>query len=246
MLKTAMERIGDELERYAYNNGGVYWLPYVDHLGQEPKEPVWVIVDFPDRGEYSALLWADRTFSKNGILCHATAIGDFSKDDLLRILAQPLVLGKLIGPLQTSSNLMRAITAFGSFLQPMLSYRCSDAWIQLVVDFLATVRELLPSGQTFVLTMVGRRNGALNLRWASSLDKNSAAEEAIWAANARAVFRSRENCETCGQPGVMRMTEETECFVACDEHSGGSEKLEMPPVLVLGDRTFRCGEVSNG
>src|SRR5690606_16732107 len=156
MLKSAMERIGDELERYAFENGGVYWLPYVDHLAQEPDEPVWVVADFPE-GDYSALLWADRTFSKNGVLCNATPIGEFSKDDLRRIVAQPIVLGKLIGPPQTSPNVMKAITAFHSYLLPTLSYHCSYAWIPLVVEFLATVRELLPSGQTFSLTVVGRR-----------------------------------------------------------------------------------------
>ncbi|WP_395517526.1 hypothetical protein [Pseudorhizobium flavum] len=240
-MSTLIAAIVDDLERYAFANEGVFWLPLVDCLDNEPGEPVRLLADFPD-GQFSAEVFAEQLFQRVGMRSHTSAISDFSVDDIRSIKSHNVALGKLLGRVQPSRRLSAALQPFNHFLLPTLSYRCSDGWVPIVHQFLEDVHSNLLDGEFFALCSVANRSGTLEISWASTSPEGSPQREQIWKAHARAVFSSHENCEVCGELGAPRSPDNRADFVACGSHSGGAEAVETPDVLMLKDSVLRRRE----
>lgn len=234
-----LPKIAERLERYAFDNNGRYWLADVSNLDRHPpNDQLWVLVDF-DEGAFSAKVFAERVCSEGGYRFLIFVISDMAEELVELIRRNAMIIGR-DAPAVSFATIKRQYSAL---VRPGFEMLCDFWWATIVDRFLATVRDVLPADETFILTSVKQMYGSIEIRWQTSLPRDSEPELEIWQAYALAILQSARTCERCGKPGAVRRHSDGRVFVACDEHSEGVAASTPLTRVVLNGLVYRYDEI---
>jgi hypothetical protein len=216
-----------ELEDYARQNGGRFWLADVPSRTSPPPSQLWVVVDFDD-GSIPATVFVEIVCKKHGIrflVFEAANMDGFVREQML---PNALVLGG--APYDSQGNRLGGTAYFRKRYPRLISadinFEIRNGWVSVLDDYLREVSEIIGDQDIFELRGVQQKYGMLDVFWRGAMAASSDADDRILAAGIQARERSERTCEICGQPGSLRMAEGGRIYTACDIHGADDERIE--------------------
>jgi hypothetical protein len=215
-----------ELEDYARQNGGRFWLLDVPGRSSPPPALLKVVVEF-EHGAMQAAIFVDIVCKKNRVPFKVYVEDNLPEAFKHAILPNALVL--MGPPYDRQTNRIEAAEYFRNrypwLVGANLNFDIRYGWSAIFEDYLKEVLEIVRRDDVFELRGIRQRYGMLDIayRLAPSLAPEVVARIAEAADKARE--RSQHTCEICGQPGSLRMEEGGRIYTACDIHGAGDKPL---------------------
>ena len=224
---TRFDHLIFELEDYAREHGGRFWLLDVPGRSSPPPASLRIVVDF-DQGERQASLFVEITCRKHRVPFSTLQAADLADEFKQAVLANALVLGG--APYDNQGNRIGGAANFRRRYPRLISadieFEIRHGWVSILDDYLREVSEIIEDQDIFELRGIQQKFGMLDVFWRGAMAAASDADDRIIAACDQARERSQRTCEICGQPGSVRMEEGGRVYTACDIHGAGDEKLE--------------------
>ncbi len=224
---TRFQHLIYELEDYARQNGGRFWL--LDVPGRSsplPQGSLRVVVDFK-KGGMQAAIFVDIVCRKHRIPFKVHV--EDSLPEAFKHTMLPNALLLMGPPYDNQMNQIEAADYFRNrypwLVSADIEFDIRYGWSAIFEGYLKEVSEIVGRDDVYELRRIRQRYGMLDVefRLAPSLSPEVTAR--ITAATDKARERSQHTCEICGQPGSLLMEEGGRIYTACDIHGAGDETL---------------------